>query len=159
MKKFKIYIAALVFACVGLIILFNLRESKAENCCAKCTGSANCRACKTCNYCAHCNSGGSCGVCSYSTPVPKKTYVVPKSIPNESKNNSSTNIEISITSNYYVNIKTLNIRSTPSTSSEIVYVCKYGEKIIQLKIVDEKWANVEVNGITGYAYRQYISKK
>lgn len=152
-KKIKIFLVISILCIGGIIAFLNVKESKAENCCGKCTGSANCRACKNCKYCAHCNSGGSCGVCSYSAPSPK-----PKSTPipsnSEPKANSSSGSTTS--TKYTVNSQTLNIRSTPSTSGTVIYTLKFGEKVTVLKLVDGKWAKVKFKNIEGYSSHQYL---
>lgn len=58
------------FALLSLPTLAHQREDH----CARCTGSATCRACKNCHYCAYCaKGGGTCGVCKpEKKPVPKK---------------------------------------------------------------------------------------
>lgn len=153
MKRIKIFLVISILVGGSLVTFFVVKESKAENCCGKCTGNANCRACKNCKYCAHCNSGGSCGVCSYSAPSPQ-----PKSTPIPSTSKSKTNESSGSTSNteYTVNSQTLNIRSTPSTSGTIIYTLKFGDNVSVLKIIDSKWAKVKFRNIEGYSSRQYL---
>lgn len=156
MKKIKIFLVISILSLGEIIAFFNIKESKAENCCGKCTGSANCRACKNCKYCAHCNSGGSCGVCSYSSPATKpKPSTKPNSTSTPSKTKSTTSTS---SAEYTVNSQTLNIRSTPSTSGTIIYTLKFGEKVIVIKIVDSKWAKVKFGNIEGYSFRQYLAQ-
>jgi len=153
MKKTRLIITIALIIAASTIVFFNTKKSNAEIC-AKCIGSANCRACKNCSHCAHCNSGGSCGVCSYSAPVTKPNPS-PKanstSTTSKSKSSSSTT-----TAQYEVNSKTLNIRSTPSMNGAIIYTLKYGEKVTILKIIDSKWAKVKFKNIEGYSFRQYL---
>lgn len=156
MKKIKIYIVLAITIAGGcFIFLFNNKELKAENCCGRCTGSANCRVCSNCSRCAHCGAGGTCGVCaSYSAPAPK--YTAPKS---HSSTTNNTSVSVLNSQYYVVNAKTLNIRSTPSTESKIIYTLKYNDKVKLIKVVSDKWIKIEVNGITGYVYSQYITEE
>lgn len=161
MKKLVIYII-ITLVISGIILFFNT-DLKADNCCngGKCTGSSNCRVCTNCSRCAHCGSGGTCGVCAnYSAQEP--TDKAPKSNPktNSSGNhgNSSSSTSTSSTG-YIVNTKTLNIRSEPSTNSNIIYTLKYGDSVTLIKVVDGNWMYVSINDIKGYVSSKFISKK
>lgn len=150
MKKIVLTSIALVIMSICYLLLFNTKEVKAENCCAKCTGSSSCRACKNCKYCAHCNSGGSCGVCSSPSPAsiaPKKT-----------KTSTSTVKSHSVNTQYLVSANTLNVRSTPSINSSILFTLKLNQKVTILKIIDKDWVKISYNNKEGYVYKQYLSE-
>lgn len=58
----------------------------------------------------------------------------------------------------YVNCNLLNVRVSPSTSSEIVTQLPYGSKL-EIIYADLGWYNVRMeNGVTGFVFAPYISK-
>lgn len=159
MRQLKIYLISLLVTISGLVLFLNNSSSKAENLCngGRCTGSSNCRACKNCSRCAHCSSGGTCGVCA--TPTTKTIYKTSKLVNTAPKKNNGSSNHKSYSAIYKVIAKNLNIRKRPSTDSNIIYTLRYGDTVTVIKVVNEKWFEVEVNGVKGYAFREYISKK
>ncbi len=156
MKRIKLYIFSAIILTSGLILFFSTKELKADNCCegGRCTGSANCHVCSNCSRCAHCGAGGTCGVCAtYSTPTPKSSV---KKIDSGSKNTTPSST-YKAGSNYVVNTKTLNVRSAPSTTSSVIYTLKQGEKVVLIKVIDDKWLHISVNKIKGYVSSQFVS--
>lgn len=58
----------------------------------------------------------------------------------------------------YVNCNLLNVRVSPSTSSEIVTRLPYGSKL-EIIYADLGWYNIRMeNGVTGFVFAPYISK-
>ncbi|MBI3521198.1 MAG: SH3 domain-containing protein [Bacteroidetes bacterium] len=158
MKKIALIIIVL-FATISAFFFFT-RESVADTCEGRCTGSSNCTACSSCNYCKHCNSGGSCGVCSSgsssssdkyntspspSSPSESKKYTI-KSTSSEISSSLSKEVSVKHKSTikiYYVKSSILNIRKEASKSSEIICVVKKKKKIKILKSHDDNWYLVE----------------
>lgn len=57
----------------------------------------------------------------------------------------------------YVNVSTLNLRSSPTTSSNNVLLQLKQGTAVEIISVDGDWAEVECNGITGYVFNKYLT--
>lgn len=54
--------------------------------------------------------------------------------------------------------KTVNLRSKPSSSSNVLKLINIGDKVMVVEHTDESgiWAKINVNGLTGYMMREYL---
>ncbi|MES2566232.1 MAG: SH3 domain-containing protein [Bacteroidota bacterium] len=166
MRKITIIVVA-VFVALTTFCFFN-RDSKAETCGGRCTGSSSCSACKNCSRCAHCSNGGTCGVCSGGSSdessTPKKHYSSSSysSSSHKSSNKSTVEAKKSVVQTYFVKTSILNIRKEPTKSSETVCVAKKKEKVKILKEYNDTWYYVLVlcNGkkVHGYITKNSVIK-
>jgi uncharacterized protein YgiM (DUF1202 family) len=156
MKKITLIVIVL-FAAITAFFFFT-RESKAEGCGGRCTGSSSCSACRNCSRCAHCSNGGTCGVCStgssYSAPTPKKH--TSSSSPKSNSPSHSTKVK-SIVKTYYVKTSILNIRKEPSKTSDVICTVKKKEKVKILKKYNDNWYYVQIT-CHGKKAHGYITK-
>lgn len=133
----------------------------------KCTGSANCTACTTCSGCQHCaKGGGTCGVCSSTKHIPTKTVkkksptIENKTIPVGNSPTVPTTTTADFNTIYIVKATSLNLRSGPGESYEILLPLELGTELIALTS-EGTWWKVKVikSGLSGYVHSSYIKRK
>ena len=59
----------------------------------------------------------------------------------------------------YVSTSTLNLREKADTSSKIITQLNQNDEVIVIKVVDDTWTQVKVNGYEGYTASEYLSNK
>jgi uncharacterized protein YgiM (DUF1202 family) len=57
-----------------------------------------------------------------------------------------------------VNVKTVNVRSEPNTSSEIVLKLNYGDEVVVISS-SNGWDYVKINNSSGYIFNKYLNDK
>lgn len=139
----------------------------------RCSGNANCSACSTCEYCGHCaGGGGTCGVCassSYSAPIEiltrRQSYRGIQTHSSTAWSRAGYPISSPFTASktlsaYIVKGIFLNLRAQPSLEAAVVAVLSRGEMVTVVKVLNQKWARVQVITIqgekTGYVLQAYL---
>ncbi len=57
-----------------------------------------------------------------------------------------------------VNVKTVNVRAEPNTSSEIVLKLNYGDEVVVISS-SNGWDYVKINNSNGYIFNKYLNDK
>lgn len=168
------YYLILILALTAIGSFYAYYESKADTCGGRCTGSAYCSACKNCSRCKHCNSGGSCGVCAAPEPEPvRKPKAVKIATPKVPSSHSTTHNKTPTKSKkvlgsssaskiHTVKAKSINVRKTPSVTSEIICVLHHKKSVRILKKIDATWIEIEAfcddnRRVTGYIHRNSLN--
>lgn len=148
----------------------------------RCSGNAYCSSCSNCSRCGHCaGGGGTCGVCAPSASSSRSTYryLTSPSLPSYSSSSSSATrkkttprktvasvpkLVIQPNYSYYIKANTLNLRSAPSTSAEVIRVLTTDDIVKVVEVVDDTWVKVThedalQSEVTGYVAKAYLSKR